>query len=781
MEEILKQLNDVQKEAVLYNSGPSLVVAGAGSGKTRVLTYKIAALLEQGYAPNNILAITFTNKAANEMKQRIAHVIGEKNARILWMGTFHSIFARILRIEGSVLGFSSAFTIYDTNDSKSRLKSVVRDLNLDEKKYDPKKILWRISSLKNALITPSAYEKNAAEKSVDSNIPRLGLVYKTYMNECHRANAMDFDDILLYTNVLFRDYPEILAKYQDIFKYVLVDEYQDTNFSQHLIVSKICEKHHKVCVVGDDAQSIYSFRGANINNILHFKDNYPEYRLFKLEQNYRSTQNIVWAANSLIAKNEKQIAKNVFSKNEVGSKIKVFETESDTHESEKICDILRWELRSDDFQDTAILYRTKAQSRKIEETLLKNRIPYFIYGGMSFYELKVVKNIFAYFRLIVNPYDEEAFKRAVKYPKKGIGDTTIEKITQAAKEKNTSVWDILSDSLGNGLDLSAATIKRVQSFKSKIDELAELASSTDAYTLSDRVFHDFGIIEELNLDQSADGKEEQRLAEEVRNSIHDFIEANDDEDGNIGIGNYLSSVALMTELDNNGTQQEKNAVTMMTVHSAKGLEFKNVIIAGMEEGLFPTQMSYNENNIEEERRLFYVALTRAEQRCFITYANQRFRNGITQWSAHSSFLDDIDPKFLELPKNFNKKSSQKPDDDFDFYRFRRNSFSGNQYGFNDNSTPHYRSYEREKPQYSQPTRPSNPSLKKIATQPTTATQADLPNHSGYEVGEVVEHERFGKGTITNIEAMGGDYKISINFDMGGEKKILKKYANLKKI
>lgn len=782
MQEILSKLNEVQQEAVLYNDGPSLVIAGAGSGKTRVLTYKIAALLKLGYKPQNLLALTFTNKAAREMKDRIAQTIGENEASQLWMGTFHSIFSRILRIDGDVLGFNRNYTIYDQTDAKNRIKQIVKNLNLDEKKYDAKKIQWRISSLKNRLITPTSYQNNADEKFLDIEMPRLGEIYRIYMNDCHRDNVMDFDDILLYTNVLFRDYKDILRKYQEHFQFVLVDEYQDTNLAQHIIIQKLCEKHHHICVVGDDAQSIYSFRGANIKNILQFKDNYPEYRLFKLEQNYRSTQNVVKVANSLIAKNAGQIKKNVYSNNEVGSKVKVIATDSDESESYRVCDIIKRDLKGFNYEDTAILYRTRAQSRKFEEAFLKTGIPHVIYGGLSFFDQKVVKDILAYFRLIVNLNDEEALLRTIKYPRKGIGDTTLSKIREISIEKNLSMWDIISDLVGNNVELGAAAIKRIYTFRDKIEAMAKEADTVDAYTLATRIVKDFGLLEELARDKSEEGKEDLKVADEVLHSIYDFIqERQEDGDSAVSITDYLQSVALLTDMDTKQSK-DKNVVTLMTIHSAKGLEFKNVIIVGLEEELFPSSMAIREGGLEEERRLFYVAITRAEKNCFITYAGSRFRNGATFYPSPSRFINDIDPNLLDFEESSNLggfsrrsfSSSTSNDNDFDFYKFRGKK-NPQDSGFNANSRP---AYSRPTPTVStMPTQSRGP-LKRISTTPQVT---DAPNNSGFEVGEKVVHERFGRGTISNIENLGNDYKLTIQFEQMGERKILKKYANLTKL
>lgn len=790
MEEILKQLNESQKEAVLYNDGPSLVVAGAGSGKTRVLTYKIAALIQQGYLPYNILAITFTNKAANEMKNRIAKIVGDQVARQIWMGTFHATFSRILRTEGSVLGFTKDFTIYDTDSSKSKIKDIIKELGLNDKEYTPKKVLSRISKLKNDLVTPNAYDKrfDLQEKDRGQNIPRLKEVYRIYMNQCHRSNAMDFDDILLYTNVLFRDYPEILMRYQNLFKFVLVDEYQDTNFSQHLIIKKLTDVHHKLCVVGDDAQSIYSFRGANIENILRFKDNYPEYRLFKLERNYRSTCNIVNAANSLIGKNKGQIKKHIYSEKAEGSKIKIFSSTSDTEESNIVGNLVKQMQATYELQDIAILYRTNAQSRLLEEALRKRTIPYKIHGGKSFYQRKVVKDILTYLRLIINHNDEDAFKRAAKYPRKGIGDTTLDKINELANKNDLTYWEIISDPIGYNLDLGASAIKKLAQFRTQIEDFSALTASVDAYKLTDRIVKECGIMEDLSKDQSEEGKDNMKLAEELLSGIHEFCESQKEEYGiEIStISDYLQSVSLLTDQDTDKAE-DINKVTLMTVHAAKGLEFKNVLIVGLEEELFPSDMNLDtEAGIEEERRLFYVAITRAEENCIITYARSRFRNGRTLYTSPSRFLSDIDEKFLELPSDFLNRGNRE-NLEFDFNKF--NNFNSHGYGFNSSNRPSYAQYSntRSTSSYSHVSTPVEKSVappsskfKKVAT--TVSNSASTPTtNCEYQIGNRVRHERFGMGNITNIEAMGNDFKITISFDNSGEKKILLKYAKLEVI
>ena len=787
MEEILKQLNESQKEAVLYNNGPSLVVAGAGSGKTRVLTYKIAALIQQGYLPYNILAITFTNKAANEMKSRIAKIVGDQVARQIWMGTFHATFSRILRTEGSVLGFTKDFTIYDTDSSKSKIKDIIKEMGLNDKDYTSKKVLARISKLKNDLVTPNAYDKryDLQEKDRNQNIPRLKEIYRIYMNQCHRSNAMDFDDILLYTNVLFRDYPEILMRYQNLFKFVLVDEYQDTNFSQHLIIKKLTDVHHKLCVVGDDAQSIYSFRGANIENILRFKDNYPEYRLFKLERNYRSTCNIVNAANSLIGKNKGQIKKHIYSEKDEGTKIKVYSSTSDVEESNIVGNLVKQMRANYELQDFAILYRTNAQSRLLEEAFRKRSIPYKIHGGKSFYQRKVVKDILTYLRLIINHNDEDAFKRAAKYPRKGIGDTTLDKINELANKNDVAFWEIISDPIGYNLELGAAAIKKLILFRSQIENFAALTETVNAYDLTDRIVKECGIMEDLSKDLSEEGKDNLKLAEEVLSGIHEFCESQKEEYGvEIStISDYLQSVALLTDQDTDKAE-DINKVTLMTVHAAKGLEFKNIIVVGLEEELFPSDMNLDsEAGIEEERRLFYVAITRAEENCIITYARSRFRNGRTLYTSPSRFLSDIDEKFLELPPDFHNRENRE-NLEFDFNKFR--NFNSPNYGFNSSNRPSYaqyhntssaNSYSSVNTEVTKPATPTTSKLKKVSTTVSSVPAASTSN-CGYQIGNRVRHERFGEGNITNIEAMGNDFKITISFDNSGEKKILLKYAKL---
>ena len=642
MKNYLDELNEGQLAAVLYNEGPSLVIAGAGSGKTRVLTYKIAYLLEQGYEPWNILALTFTNKAAREMKERIVRRVGER-ARYLWMGTFHSIFSRILRKEAQFIGFSANFTIYDSADSKSLLKSIIKEMQLDDKVYKPGMIQSRISNAKNHLIFPDAY---AADGDIyrhdrDAKVPATRDIYRRYWERCRQSDAMEFDDLLIYTYQLFRDFPEIREKYASQFHYVLVDEYQDTNFAQHSIVLQLTQERQRVCVVGDDAQSIYSFRGANIDNILKFTQLYKGAKLFKLEQNYRSTQTIVCAANSLIEKNSEQIHKAVFSKKEQGEPIDVFNAYSDVEEGDIVANKISQLHRQDgyEFSDFAVLYRTNAQSRIFEEALRKRSIPYKIYGGLSFYQRKEVKDVIAYFRLAVNPNDEEAFKRVLNYPARGIGDTTLNKIIDAANTHVVSLWKVLSDPLTYGLSINKGTHAKLQGFRELIELFRQEASEKDAYEVGSMVVRQSGIMNEIYQDRTPENLSRQENIEELVNGMHDFC-ASRREEGNeqVMLADYLSEVSLLTDQDTD-KEGDTQKVTLMTIHSAKGLEFKNVFVVGLEENLFPSQLSMNSyRELEEERRLFYVAITRAEEHCFLSFAKSRFKYGKMEFSSPSRFF-----------------------------------------------------------------------------------------------------------------------------------------------
>ena len=654
MADYIKELNDEQRAAVLYDEGPSLVIAGAGSGKTRVLTYKIAHLLEGGYQPWNILALTFTNKAAREMKNRIALQVGEEKARRLWMGTFHSIFLRILRAESSLLGFTSHFTIYDTADSKSLLRSILKEMGLDEKVYKPGSVQARISQAKNHLVAPSMYanSREVQEDDMRARMPAIKDVYRRYWERCRQADAMDFDDLLFYTFLLFRDHPDVLARYQTQFGYILVDEYQDTNFAQHSIVLQLGKAHRRVCVVGDDAQSIYSFRGADIDNILSFTSAYPGAKVFKLQQNYRSTQNIVKAANSLIAKNQRQIHKEAFSEKEAGEPLTLFQAYSDVEEGEiianKVMEIYRHEHCT--YADFAILYRTNAQSRIFEEVFRKRSVPYRIYGGLSFYQRKEVKDVIAYFRLVVNPNDEEAFKRIINYPARGIGETTVNKIVAAATEHQVSLWTVLCQPTGYGIAFNKGTLNKLQGFKELISGFLERLYHEDAFTLGQAIIQSTGILRDIVQENTPEALSRKENIEELLNGMSDFCGQRKEEgDSHTGLDDFLSEVSLLTDQDTD-KDADQPRITLMTVHAAKGLEFKNVFVVGLEENLFPSAMSGDSPRaMEEERRLFYVAITRAEEHCFLSYARTRYRFGKMEFGSPSRFLKDIDARCLRLP------------------------------------------------------------------------------------------------------------------------------------
>ena len=626
MESIKQDLNEAQQAAVVNHKGPALVIAGAGSGKTRVLTYRIAYLLSLGISPSRILALTFTNKAAREMKERIASLVTPDLAGRLWMGTFHSIFARILRREAEVLGFPSNYTIYDTIDSRSLVKTIVREFNLDEKIYKPAEVFGRISAAKNNLVTPDVYLSSGEYQVRDqvSRRPRLGEIYDRYVKRCKHFGAMDFDDLLLQTNLLFRDFPAILDKYREAFDYVLVDEYQDTNYSQYLIVKKLSEIHRNLCVVGDDAQSIYSFRGARIENILNFKNDYPDYKLYKLEQNYRSTQNIVKAANSVIKKNRGQISKEVFSKNESGEPIRVIKASDDKEEgfivARHISDLRFTEQR--DYSDFAILYRTNAQSRIFEESMRRMNIPYKVYGSLSFYQRKEIKDLLAYFRITVNPRDDESLKRVINYPMRGIGKTTLDKLNQYAEKLDTQIWDVLLHLDQVNLGFNRGTLSKLQGFVDLISSFQKRLDQMEAFDLAYTITNETGIIKDLKSDQTPENVSRYENVEELLNGIKDFTD-NTEGNGDMNLGDYLQEVTLMTDQDQD-TEEDRNKVSIMTIHASKGLEFKHLVIAGAEEELFPSQMSIdNPKDLEEERRLFYVALTRAEKTAMITYATLR--------------------------------------------------------------------------------------------------------------------------------------------------------------
>lgn len=781
MPDYIEELNEGQRNAVLYNDGPSLVIAGAGSGKTRVLTYKIAYLLENGYQPWNILALTFTNKAAREMKERIARQVGPERARHLWMGTFHSMFLRILHVEAGHIGFTSQFTIYDTADSKSLIRSIIKEMGLDEKVYKPGMVQARISNAKNHLVSPAGYANNkeAYEGDRAAKVPALRDIYQRYWERCRRADAMDFDDLLFYTFLLFRDHPEVLARYQEQFRYILVDEYQDTNFAQHSIVLQLAKNHQHVCVVGDDAQSIYSFRGADIDNILYFTKVYPDTKVFKLEQNYRSTQTIVRAANSLIEKNQWQIRKEVFSDKEKGEAIGVYQAYSDVEEGDIVVNKIA-ELRREKryaYSDFAILYRTNAQSRIFEEAMRKRSMPYRIYGGLSFYQRKEIKDVIAYFRLIVNPNDEEAFKRIINYPARGIGDTTVGKIIAAATGHNVSLWTVLCEPLAYGLNFNKGTVGKLQAFRELISAFITDAAEKNAYEIGADIIRQSGIINDVCQDNSPENLSRKENIEELVNGMSDFCAQRQEEGNpNVLLGDFLSEVSLLTDQDSDKDGDDEK-ITLMTVHSAKGLEFKNVFVVGMEENLFPSGMvGDSPRALEEERRLFYVAITRAEEHCFLSYAKTRFRYGKMEFGSPSRFLKDIDIRFLRLPQDagmFRRVEEEAA-------AFRRENARG--FAPDREDAPYggkERVSVRPKQQIIAPTVPRN--LKRVAPSANTASTSPSAGGSAncVQQGQLIEHERFGLGEVLKVEGEGDNAKATIRFKNAGDKQLLLRFARFK--
>jgi DNA helicase II / ATP-dependent DNA helicase PcrA len=758
----LEDLNEPQKQAVININGPSLIIAGAGAGKTRVLTYRIVHLLQQGVPAGKILALTFTNKAAKEMKERITRIVGPEVARHLWMGTFHSIFAKILRMEGDKLGYKPSFTIYDSSDSKSLIRTILKELNLDDNVYKPGAIASRISSAKNSLVTSGMYASDASMQDYDKStrMPLMADIYKMYASRCFRANAMDFDDLLLNTNILFRDSQEALRKYQDKFNYVLVDEYQDTNYSQYLIVKKLSARHRNICVVGDDAQSIYSFRGARIENILEFKNDYSDYKLYKLEQNYRSTQMIVNAANTIIANNEGQIEKNVFSMNEPGEKIQVFQAITDSEEGfnvssdifdKKFAQQLNW-------SDFAILYRTNAQSRIFEETLRRKNIPYKIYGGLSFYERKEIKDVLSYFRMVINPEDEEALRRSINYPKRGIGDTTIQKVFDLASALDVTPWSLLRDASGFPDHFNSSTAKKLNVYSDVINNLRISYETTDAFTKAREIAMGSGIMRELKEGKTPEDVSRYENLEELLNAIKEFTDSANTNGEPSNLEAYLANVALLTDQDTEKAE-DRNKVTLMTIHSSKGLEFKHVYIVGMEDTLFPSPMSTGSaRELEEERRLFYVALTRAEKQATLSYALNRYKWGNLERSNPSRFIKEVDPRFLQYPQTGGK--------------------------------PYPNNIQTKSPVIPGPVRESAPKyivpnegrLKKISkSEQTVITSSGPVNQDIFFEGDIVEHERFGKGKIAAIEGTAPNTTATVEFEKEGSKKLLLRFAKLKKL
>ncbi len=759
MRDYLAELNEPQLEAATHENGPLMIIAGAGSGKTRVLTYRIAHLMGQGVDAFNILSLTFTNKAAQEMRSRIEKIIGSE-AKNLWMGTFHSVFAKILRIEGNRLGYTPNFTIYDTDDSKSLLRSIVKEMHLDDKTYKANFILNRISGAKNNLISWQAYQENPIFLAEDAGaqMPEISRIYKTYALRCFSANAMDFDDLLFNTNILFRDHLDVLNKYQHKFKHVMVDEFQDTNISQYLITRKLSSVHQNICVVGDDAQSIYAFRGANIQNILNFKKDYPDLRVVKLEQNYRSTQNIVNAANSLISKNKSQLEKNIFSDNEEGEKIEVFKAQSDNEEGKIIANTifenkLNQNLKNEDF---AILYRTNAQSRAFEEALRRININYRIIGGLSFYQRKEIKDLLAYLRFTVNQQDEEAFKRIINLPKRGIGDSTVAKIIVSANDNQISIWDVVSEI---GKYIEGRAVVSIDNFSNLIKSYVILmGEDKDAHYIAMHIAKTSGLLYELYVDKTVEGMARHENVQELLNSIKQFVDNPENED--VTLGSFLQTVSLLTNADQED-DGDPDKVTMMTIHGSKGLEFKQVFVVGMEENLFPSQMMLkNREDLEEERRLFYVAITRAEKKLTLSYAEQRYNWGKLTFCEKSRFIDEIDPRYL---KTFEREVTQ-----IRTFEIPKNVAKWD--------IP-VRSATSTKSQTISNLKPVNQAKQ---------TEAHIPSEdfkpsdtSKLKAGDKVEHPKFGYGDVKKVEVQGPTSKAIIHFEREGEKTLLLSFAKLR--
>lgn len=749
----LNELNEAQRAAVEYNDGPQLVIAGAGSGKTRVLTYKIAYLLEHGVHAGNILALTFTNKAAREMKSRIANLVGEQVARYLWMGTFHSICTRILRQEAELIAYTRDFTIYDTTDSKSVIKHIVKDMQLDEKVYKPSVVLSRISLAKNQLLSPTSYSSNRDYTMQDrfARIPEVSRIYAEYNRRLKACNAMDFDDLLFMTNILFKNNEEVLQKYQQYFRYILVDEYQDTNYSQYLIVKRLAEPENLICVVGDDAQSIYSFRGANIENILTFQKGYANAQLFKLERNYRSTQTIVNAANSLIRHNRGQIPKSVYSELALGERLQLSTYMSDRDEGKAVAQQVKLLHRQGyDYESIAVLYRTNAQSRVIEDELRHMGIPYRIYGGMSFYQRKEIKDAIAYFRLAVNPHDNEAFARVINYPLRGIGETTVMKVREASRLSGCSMMEVICNLEAAKLDVSAATQKKLTAFAEMINRFTERVATIDAYEFATDMLRDTGVIREAKADTTQEGKDRLENLEEMLAGIHEFVDQRLREDNTfVPMTEFLSEVSLLTDQDE---KQEDNQprITLLTVHAAKGLEFKVTFIVGLEENLFPSQFCQAPKEIEEERRLLYVAITRAMERCYLTNARQRFRNGQTVFSSPSRFLKDIDTCYVQQTQGMSSFAPQP---------IKIQSATPSSSNVSSLS--------------------SNTKLKSVSKQvgsSTTKTRKEV--RSEWKKQDRVVHKVFGAGLVLDVYHENDNDKIDIQFDNVGKKTLLLTYAKL---
>ena len=806
---LLDKLNDSQRDAVTYCDGAQLVIAGAGSGKTRVLTYKIAYLLQQPdlqLMPWNILALTFTNKAAKEMKQRVGQIVGQDLAHALFMGTFHSIFARILRHEATRLGYTSRFTIYDDADSRSLISTIVKEMGLSDKEYKASNVLHRIGMAKNRLITADKYANEGSIRTLDAQqqMPELYKVYRIYEQRCKMANVMDFDDLLVNTWTLFNQFPEVCSMYAERFKYILVDEYQDTNYVQQCIIYQLAREHKRICVVGDDAQSIYGFRGANIDNILSFERQYAGARMFKLERNYRSTQTIVKAANSLIAHNQRQIRKDVYSENSKGEKLQLFEAYSDRLEAVHVCDTISKLKRMSQeglYSDYAILYRTNAQSRLFEDELRIRGIPYTIYGGLSFYQRKEIKDIISYFRAIINPDDEEALKRIINYPTRGIGTTTVQKIAVTATENEVSLWEIISQPATYNLPVNKGTATKLLGFVALINELRNNLEKLNAAELGEMVIRDSGIHREIFADNSPEGLARQENIEELINELQAFVDDRMEEDNHSAVGliDFLQEVSLLSDVEHNADnedQNEKGAVSLMTIHAAKGLEFPVVFIVGLEENIFPSLRSCDSQRLlEEERRLLYVAITRAEQKCYLSCAKTRYRFGKTEYDPPSRFLKDIDPHYIQHVMQ-NIDETQFGDN---WNMFRSKSFSGRtsfsrEANRSDNKSDNKFTLKREnthsvinsvndQPLYTKDI--IGGSFKKMSTQisPKTnnatsvRTSSTMTSVGTLSQGTIIEHQRFGRGEVQSIEGSGENLKVTVRFESGvGTKQLLVKFA-----
>ena len=794
-DQLLNELNEGQRAAVVYCDGPQLVIAGAGSGKTRVLTYKIAYLLERGMNPWNILALTFTNKAAREMKERIGRLVGPERAQHLQMGTFHSVFARILRAEAEQIGFNSNFTIYDQADSRSLVKSIIKEMQLDDKTYKPASVADRISMAKNHLLLPQQYAVSSWAKD-DANYkrPLVTHIYNRYVERCRQANAMDFDDLLVNTYLLFQNHEDVRQKYVDRFQYVLVDEYQDTNFAQQEIVLQLTRERGRVCVVGDDAQSIYSFRGANIDNILNFQKMYDGSQLYKLEQNYRSTQLIVQAANSLIRKNERQIHKDVFSENEEGERLQLKPAYSDREEAMIVCNDIKRIRRQEggEYSDFAILYRTNAQSRSFEEQMRKDGIPYRIYGGLSFYQRKEIKDVIAYFRVVANPDDEEALRRIINYPTRGIGDTTVSKIVETANLHHVSLWSVIQQPIVFDLQLAKATLGKLEAFKTMIEGWSKEQANEDAYVLGHSIIMQSGISKDIYSSNNPEDLSRQENLEEFLSGMQDFVESRREEgrEDETSLSDFLQEVALLTDLDSDADADQPK-VSLMTIHAAKGLEFPTVFVVGLEENIFPSPMCVNSmRELEEERRLLYVGITRAEKHCILTCAQNRFRYGRMESDTPSRFIKDIDPRLIRVDGG---SSGLLGGSGLSGYSggsghsgsFGSSGYSGSfgQSGYSGYSGNRKSQFSNLKPQINtQNPRPVATQFMADAKPRLVPVRHEAPRPQsaigdiGLREGNVIEHQRFGIGTVVKVEGSGENTKATVEFKNAGVKQLLLKFA-----